>query len=124
MQGLAVAIQIFQVVSMIVNLPPFEETVELKPIKAQHLTCLIVRERTSPIPLDDKRLKGLASRTRVRCKIIGKLDRYLHGKSVARQGKSLRDPFSTLEGCRVAELVSGRVDLDARGVSADLRGRL
>ena len=78
MQGLPVTFEIFHVVGVIVNLSFLEKAVELKPIKTQYLARLIVRERTCPIPLDDKRLKGLASRIRVRRKIIRKMYRNFH----------------------------------------------
>ena len=78
MQGFPVTFEIFHVVGVIVNLSFLEKAVELKPIKAQYLARLMVRERTCPIPFDDKRLKGLASRIRVRRKIIRKMYRNFH----------------------------------------------
>jgi hypothetical protein len=77
--------------------PFLEKAVEFKPIKAQHLACLIVRECPRPIPFDDKRLKGLASRIRVRRKIIRKMYRNFHNKSLARPEKIRRTPVGTPE---------------------------
>ena len=66
MQGFPVTFEIFHVVGMILNVAFLEEAVELKPVNAQYLARLMVREGTCPIPFDDKRLQGLASRIRVR----------------------------------------------------------
>jgi hypothetical protein len=82
---------------VVVNVPFLEKAVEFKPIKAQHLACLIVRECPRPIPFDDKRLKGLASRIRVRRKIIRKMYRNFHNKSLARPEKIRRIPVGTPE---------------------------
>jgi hypothetical protein len=60
---------------MVIDVPFLEEAVELKPVKPQPLACLIVRECPSPIPLDNERL---ASRIRMRRKMIGKMDRNFH----------------------------------------------
>ena len=78
MQGLPVTFEIFHVVGMIVDVPILEKAVERKPVETQYLARLMVIEGTRPIPFDDQRLKGLASRIRVRRKIIGKVYRNFH----------------------------------------------
>jgi hypothetical protein len=44
MQGFPVSFEIFHIVGMIVNVPFLQKAVELKPIKAQYLARLIVRD--------------------------------------------------------------------------------
>jgi hypothetical protein len=83
-QGFLVAFEVFDIVSVIVDVPFLENAIELEPVEAQQLTRLIVRKRTGPIPFDDKRLKGLAPRIRVSRNVIRKMDRDLHNKSLAK----------------------------------------
>lgn|GEM_PF-4966259 len=82
-----VAFEVFDIVSVVVDVPFLEKAIELEPFEAHQLTRLGVRKRTGSIPFDDKRLKGFAPRIRVSRNVIRKMDCDLHNKSSAKPVK-------------------------------------
>ena len=60
-EGFVVAFEVFDIVSVVVDVPFLEKAIELEPFEAHQLTRLKVRKRTGSIPFADKRLKGFAS---------------------------------------------------------------
>lgn len=74
MKSLDILFEIFNVIRMIVNVPQFEESLELETAHSQHLTGLIMRKRSCTVAFDRQRLQSLTARIGVLSKIIGQLD--------------------------------------------------
>ena len=82
-QGFTILLQILDVISVVVDVPLFEKTIELEPRQPQYLACLIVRKCSRAVSLNRQRFQYVAPWIGVLGQIVGKLDRNLDGLRLA-----------------------------------------
>jgi hypothetical protein len=119
-QCFLVLVQIFNAVSVLVDVPLLQETIKLKAGQSEELSGLVVRQRAGTVPFDDQSFKSFTTRVLMLSEIVRDLDRNYHiqiirrpvemlnrrnadaGKSSIRDVKGTEDP--TLKKTRVGRL--------------------
>jgi hypothetical protein len=99
-----VVVQVFNTVSVLVDIPLLQEAIKLKTRQAEELASLVVGKCAGPVPFDDQSLKGFPAWILMLSEIVRKLYRYLHTRII-------RLPYEMLNPRKRTNLLIG--DLSA-----------
>src|SRR5208282_1517273 len=77
-QSFLILFQVFNAVSVLVDVPLLQEAIKLKTGQSEELAGLVVRQLTATVPFDDQSLEGFTARVLMLGEIVRELDRYLH----------------------------------------------
>jgi hypothetical protein len=73
-----VLVQVFNTVSVLVDIPLLQKAIKLKTRQAEELAGLVVGKCAGTVPFNDQSLKGFAPWILMLSEIVRKLDGYLH----------------------------------------------